>query len=98
MDKSQISFNNYFEFDAKLEIGKNVVFGGSDSKIYIRNKNISNTLFKENIFIGSNCCFQTGITINKNIKIGAGTIILKDIKTSGFYVSKKLNIIKVKNK
>ena len=50
----------------------------------------TNTSFNENIFIGSNCVFVTGIKLEKNITIGAGSVILNSIIEPGLYYSKQL--------
>ena len=88
MNKSQISFNNYFEFNNEVVLGEDVVFGGSNSKLII-NYN-EKTIFKSNIFIGSNCIIMSGVKIAENVTIGAGSIITNSITKAGLYFSKKL--------
>ena len=70
--------------------GKNVVFGGMNSKIFLNRSLEKNTSFGENIFIGSNCIFITGIKLEKDIIIGAGSVVLDSIIDPGLYYSKKL--------
>ena len=42
-----------------------------NTKIFLNESLETNTSFNENIFIGSNCIFVTGIKLEKNITIGA---------------------------
>lgn len=88
MIKSQISFDNFFEFNGNIILGENVVFGGRNSKIIAKNKR--ETFFKKNIFIGSNCIIASGIKVSENVTIGAGSYINKDINKKGIYFTKKL--------
>ena len=90
MDQSQISINNIFFLSKNTHIGKNVVFGGMNTKIFLNESLETNTSFNENIFIGSNCIFVTGIKLEKNITIGAGSVILNSIIEPGLYYSKQL--------
>ena len=90
MEQSQISFKNIFYLSKKTIIGKNVVFGGMNSKIFFNKSSDKDTIFKENLFIGSNCIFLSGIKLEKNIIIGAGTVVLNNLVEPGLYYSKKL--------
>lgn len=90
MEQSQISFKNNFYLSKKTIIGKNVVFGGMNSKIFYNKSSNKDTIFKENLFIGSNCIFLSGIKIEKNIIIGAGSVVLNNLMEPGLYYSKKL--------
>ena len=90
MERSQISINNIFYLSKDTRIGKNVVFGGMNSKIFLNRSLEKNTSFGENIFIGSNCIFITGIKLEKDIIIGAGSVVLDSIIDPGLYYSKKL--------
>ena len=88
MSKSQVSFDNYFEFGDNIFLGENVVFGGKNSKIIFKER--GKTLLKKNIFIGSNSILMSGIYISENVIIGAGSYVYKDINATGLYFSKKL--------
>ena len=90
MDQSQISINNIFYLSKNTNIGKNVVFGGMNTKIFLNESLETNTSFGENIFIGSNCVLVTGIKLEKNITIGAGSVVLNSIIEPGLYYSKQL--------
>lgn len=90
MDQSQISINNIFYLSKNTHIGKNVIFGGMNTKIFLNESLDTNTSFGENIFIGSNCVFVTGIKLEKNITIGAGSVVLNSILEPGLYYSKEL--------
>ena len=90
MEQSQISINNTFYLSKNTFIGKNVVFGGMNSKIFLNKSLEQNTYFGENIFIGSNSILLTGIKLEKDIVIGAGSIVLNSIIKPGLYYSKQL--------
>ena len=90
MEQSQISINNTFYLSKNTLIGKNVVFGGMNSKIFLNKSSEQNTYFRENIFIGSNSILLTGIKLEKDIVIGAGSIVLNSIIKPGLYYSKQL--------
>ena len=92
MNKSQISTNCYMESYGNLFIGKNVVFGGLNTKILNIDNNTENTVFKNNIFIGSNSNIKSGIKVSKDIIIGAGSYINTSLNNQGLYST--LNIYK----
>lgn len=45
-----------------------------------------NTKIKNECFFGTNSCTVEGITINNNITIGAGAVVVKDLRERGTYV------------
>ncbi|WP_417859715.1 acyltransferase [Winogradskyella sediminis] len=48
----------------------------------------------DNVYIGSGCIFNPGVSINNAIHIGGGSVISKDLDQSGMYVSQGLRHIK----
>ena len=90
MDQSQISINNIFYLSKNTYFGKNVVFGGMNTKIFLNEALETTTSFNENIFIGSNCVLVAGIKLDRNITIGAGSVVLNSIIEPGLYYSKLL--------
>jgi len=90
LNKSQISSNFIIEFYKNLYFGKDVVLGGTNTKIISNNLNKSSTIFLRNIFIGSNVIILDGVRIYKDIIIGANTLVDKNLNKSGKYFSKKL--------
>ncbi len=90
LNKSQISSNFNIEFSKNLYFGKDVVLGGTNTKIITNNSNKSSTIFLRNIFIGSNVIILDGVRIYKDIIVGANTLIDKNLNKSGKYFSKKL--------
>ncbi len=48
---------------------------------------------KNNVYIGSQCILNAGITINKAITVGSNSTISKDLMESGMYVGQKLRFI-----
>ncbi|WP_225035912.1 acyltransferase [Winogradskyella sp. SM1960] len=47
----------------------------------------------DNVYIGSGCIFNPGVSINNAIHIGGGSVISKDLDQSGMYVSQGLRHI-----
>ena len=77
---------NRFVVVVNLELGK---YGDLISK--------NQTIIKDGAFIGSNTSLIAPVIINKNVKIGAGSVIDKDIPTGNLALERsKLKIIKKK--
>ena len=63
--------------DSKL--GKNVNIGAGTITCNYDGKNKNKTIIEDNVFVGSNCSLVAPITIGRNSKIGAGSVITKNI-------------------
>ena len=88
--KSQISSNFIIELSKNLYLGRDVVMGGLNTKLFTNSLNKSSTIFLNNIFVGSNVVILDGVRISSNIIIGANTVLDKNLNNSGKYFSKKL--------
>ncbi len=51
-------------------------------------------VFRDNIEIGANSCIIGGITIGNNAKIGAGSVVIKDVPDNAVVVGNPAKIIK----
>lgn len=49
---------------------------------------------KSNVYVGSSCIFNPGVTVEKGIHIGGGSVISKDLTERGMYVNQGLRHIK----
>ena len=47
----------------------------------------------DNVYIGSNCVFNAGVTVRDKITVGSSSCISKDLKEPGLYVSQPLRYI-----
>lgn len=96
--KSQISNKIFIEMDTNVILRENVVFGGHGSKIINNQKNLKRTFFNRNIFVGSHTLIQSGTVVKgKNVTIGTCSVIDNNIKDSGKYFSKKINLLRRQN-
>ena len=76
-------------------IGKHVNIGAGTITCNFDGKNKHKTVIKDGAFIGSNSSLIAPITINKKAKIGAGSVINKDIPAKNLALERsKLKIIK----
>lgn len=94
MNNSQISSNFRLHLSKNLYLGQKVILGGVNTKIIaqVQKDILKNTILYKNIFVGSNVVIKNGIRINKDIIIGANTLVDKNIYQSGKYFSKRIEI------
>jgi len=79
------------------KIGKNVNIGAGAITCNFDGNKKHKTIIKDGAFIGSNASLIAPITINKNAKIAAGSVINKDIPAENLAIERsKLKIIKKK--
>ncbi len=91
-DSSSIAHLSYIG-DSK--IGKRVNIGAGTITCNFDGKNKHRTIIKDGAFIGSNSSLVAPIIINKNAKIGAGSVINKDIPAKYLAIERsKLKFIK----
>tara|TARA_B100000989_G_scaffold277910_1_gene239231 strand:- start:14433 stop:15050 length:618 start_codon:yes stop_codon:yes gene_type:complete len=92
MNKSQFSTSNIININNKFEIESDVVFGGRNSKINI-GSTIRKTIIKKNVYFGTSIFLVSGVEINQNVLVGAGSKITEDIYNEGLFVSHKIQKI-----
>ncbi len=93
-EKSSISHLSYI---GDSNIGKNVNIGAGTITCNFDGKIKNKTIIKEGSFIGSNCSLVAPLVINKNVKIGAGSVITQDIPSNNLAIERsQLKIIKKK--
>ena len=81
--------------DSKIE--NNVNIGAGTITCNFDGKRKNKTIIKEGSFIGSNSSLIAPVTINKNAKIAAGSVITEDIPSNNLAIERsKLKIIKKK--
>lgn len=92
MNKSQFSTSNIININNKFEIESDVVFGGRNSKINIGSA-IRKTIIKKNVYFGTSIFLVSGVEINQNVLVGAGSKITEDIYNEGLFVSHRIQKI-----
>ena len=92
MNKSQFSTSNIININNKFEIEDDVVFGGKNSKINIGSSSRP-TIIKKNVYFGTSIFLISGVEINQNVLVGAGSKITGNIYNEGLFVSHKIQKI-----
>ena len=96
-ENSNITVNHKFDVVESIYIGENTVIAGSYSQFYTHSFDLNRERLQWEIKIGSNCYIGTRTVvlanISDNVMIGAGSIVSKEIKETGFWASNKLRRI-----
>lgn len=77
-----------------VKIYQNVTIGGTGKSKLYKDKFIDQPIIKDNCIIYTNSCLLGPIIIGENCKIGAGSIITKDIKKNSIVFNKGVLVIK----
>ncbi len=96
-----ITSNNFFDLTKSIKFGDNSQLGGTDSQFwthgYFHESNGKGRIridgeiqIGDNVYIGSRCVFNPGITVMNSINIGSNSVVSKDLKEEGMYVSQPL--------
>jgi len=94
-NKCSISHLSYIG-DSKL--GKNINIGAGTITCNYDGKNKNKTIIEDNVFVGSNTSLIAPLRIRKNSKIGAGSVITKDVPSNSIAIERSKLIILNKNK
>ena len=71
---------NHLTYIGDTKIGKNVNVGAGTITCNYNGVKKSNTIIKDNVFIGSNSSLVAPVTLNQNSVIGAGSVITRNVK------------------
>ncbi len=88
--KSSIS---HFSYIGDSQLGKNVNIGAGTITCNYDGKNKNKTVIEDNVFVGSNCSLVAPLKIKKNSKIGAGSVITKDIPSNSLALERAKLVI-----
>lgn len=97
-DGSIITSDHYIDCTRDISLGKHSIIAGSGTQLWTHgyiHEEIGQGRYRidgaisitNNVYIGSRCIFNLGVSINTPCTIGAGTTISKDINEPGLYVS-----------
>ena len=98
---SFITRGNYLDLTRSIKIGENSILAGKGTQLWTHgfyhadkghervridgSINIGN-----NVYVGSSCIFNPGVSVGNSIHIGAGSVISKNLDSPGMYVSQGL--------
>jgi len=87
----------HLSYIGDTKIGKKVNIGAGTITCNFDGKQKQRTIIKDGAFIGSNTSLVAPVTVNKNAKIGAGSVINKDVPSEYLAIERsKLKFIKKK--
>jgi acetyltransferase-like isoleucine patch superfamily enzyme len=105
LGKNSIVVSNHFlDLTRSIYIGDNSIVAGINSQFWTHGYYHANkgpdriridgeVRIGDNVYVGSGCIFNPGVTVGNAIHIGTGSVISKDLKESGMYVGQALRFI-----
>ena len=87
---------SHLSYIGDSSLGRNVNIGAGTITCNFDGKNKHKTIIENNVFVGSNCSLVAPIRIKRNSKIGAGSVITKDIPSNSLALTRPKLIIKKK--
>ncbi len=101
---SFITRGNFLDLTQSIKIGDNSILAGKGTQLWTHgfyhadkgpervrvdgSINIGN-----NVYVGSRCVFNPGVSVGDSIHIGAGSVISKNLDNPGMYVSQRLRYV-----
>lgn len=97
--------NNFLDLTRSITIGDNSQIGGKGAEFWTHgymHDNVGEGRIRidgeihlgNNVYVGSRCLFNPGVTVNNAINIGGNSVISKDLIEPGMYVNQTLRYIK----
>ncbi len=101
---SNITSKHFIDVTRSVTLGSNTVMGGRDSQIWTHgyvHKETGNERYRvdgevtigNNVYMGSRCFINPGVTIADAISIGGGSSVAKNLTKKGMYVNQELRFI-----
>jgi acetyltransferase-like isoleucine patch superfamily enzyme len=87
---SVIELFHYFDNCGEIEIGNNVVIGGIRSVFFthaLYKDSYEPIVIKDDVYVGSNCLFQMGVTIAERCVVGLGSVVVKPIDQPDSFIA-----------
>lgn len=97
---SIIGNKHYYDLSGNIQIGNNVVIGGSQTQFFThgydcyRNFSYGNIRIGDNCYIGTSSLVLAGITIGSETVIAAGSVVCKSCKEKGIYGGNPVRMLK----
>jgi acetyltransferase-like isoleucine patch superfamily enzyme len=103
-ENSFIVANHFLDLTSSISIGKNSIIAGIRSQLWTHGYYHANTgkdriridgqiHIGDNVYVGSGCIFNPGVTVANAIHIGGGSVVSKDLEKPGMYVGQGLRYI-----
>lgn len=97
--------NNFFDLTRSIIMGDNTQLAGIRTEFwthgYVHDSEGEGRIridgeihLGNNVYVGSRCLFNPGVTIGNAINIGGNSVISKDLNESGMYVNQSLRFLK----
>lgn len=101
---SKLTSNHYIDLTRSIYFGDYSTLAGIKSQLWTHGYYHANTgkdriridgqiTIGDNVYIGSGCIFNPGVTVANAIHIGGGSVISKNLSQSGMYVGQALRYI-----
>ena len=101
---TKITTGHHIDLTQSISFGKFSILAGVRSQMWTHGYYHSNTgkdriridgqiTIGDNVYIGSGCIFNPGVTVANAIHIGGGSVISKNLKKPGMYVGQGLRYI-----
>lgn len=87
---SVIELFNYFDLCSDITFGDNTVLGGIKSVFMTHTffeKDFKPIEIGDNVFIGSNCLFQMGVSIPSNCVVGLGSVVVDKLNDKNSFIA-----------
>lgn len=84
-----VELEHYFDVCADIELGANVVVGGLGSVFFthtFHRAEFEPIRIGRDVYIGSNCRFQMGVSVADGCIVGMGAVVVKSIEAHGALV------------
>lgn len=103
-DYCHITVGHLFDMTDSIFIGNNSVLGGAGTQVWTHGFFVSRVsdrvlrhdgkvVIRNNVYVGSRCCINCGITIDDGISIGSQTCVSKSLAVQGLYVSQPIRYV-----
>ncbi len=87
---SLIELFHYFDNCGDIVIGENTVIGGIKSVFFthaLYKDEYEPIVLGDNVYVGSNCLFQMGVTIPNKAVIGLGSVLVSPVEEEGAFIA-----------
>lgn len=101
---TRVTYDNFFDLTRSVSFGANSQVAGKGSQFwthgYVHAETGSERIrvdgkitIGDNVYVGTSCVFNPGVTVGSSINIGGNAVVSKDLTKPGMYVSQPLRYI-----
>jgi acetyltransferase-like isoleucine patch superfamily enzyme len=87
---SVIELFHYFDVCGEIVLGNNVVIGGIRSVFFthaLHKDSYEPIRIEDDVYVGSNCLFQMGVSVPRNCVVGMGSVVVKPIEKENSFIA-----------